>query len=359
MAEKSVEQIVQELMGDPVKLAEFLKGVVSGKVPEKYRTAVENSDAFNQYMTEAMKTPSGQAAIKDMLREKQTDRFVKQNKPFFDAILSGVDLATSLTQIKNSNKAIRELQRPSMPNPNVLDPALNNAISKAQQGSLDALRALEPAKQEIAQQRLMDMQTAKSVSGGQAGAYGAQATAAGLRANRAAAGLAPLGDNIRARQQQRADNLIGVRQGVRQQEFQNRFGIAQENMQQYQQDAAAAGALGQAGRQNLRMTLGQLPEMITRTAGNMMPVQDVWDQYGSQVEQNLAQRMTQSSNAFRTANPVQAPQFTAQGFNRLPQQGGIAAAQQMRNARLQPLRDYTANRYTRPDLNYPQRLPGY
>jgi hypothetical protein len=299
MAEKSVEQLVQELISNPTNLAEFLKGVLSGKVPEKYRTAQQNADAFNQYLSQAMKTPTGQAAIKDMMRERQTERFVKRNKPFFDAMLAGVDLATSLSQIRQSNDAVRALQKPSMPSPNVLDPALNNAISQAQQGNMDALRALEPAKAEIAQQRLMDLQTARSVSGGQAGAYGANATAATLRANRAAAGLVPMADTIRARQQQRLDNLIGVRQNVRQQEFQNRFGVARENMAQYQQDAAAAAALGQTGRQNLRMTLGQLPEMLTRTAGNMMPVNDVWNQYGAQVEQNLAQNMARQANGLR------------------------------------------------------------
>ena len=287
-----------------------------------------------------------------IVRDLQTERFVKKNKPFFDALLAGSDIYTSISQIQQSNKAIRELQRPSMPSPNVLDPALNNQIAKAQQGTLDAARALEPAKAGIDQQRALDIDLARRISGGQAGALGAQATGASLRAMRESAKLPQIRDAIRAREQGRADNLIGLRQGVLQDEFQNRLAIGRTNLDQYQNDVAAAAALGQAGRTNLRMTLGQLPDMLTRTAGNMMPVQDVWDAYGANVENNLAQTIAKFN-----PGPVSRPGFTSPTLSTQPMYGGVQAAQQARNARLQPLQNYTANQISTPALGYPQRLP--
>jgi hypothetical protein len=298
--EQQIQELVAKLSSDPKLFAEVTKAVLSGKsIPDEYKTSGANQEVYNQAYKLVADSPEGREFMKDMVRTRQTDRFVRRNKPFFDAMLAGTDLATSLSQIRQSNKAIRELQKPSLPNPNVLDPALNNAISQAQSGNMDALKALEPAKQEIAQNKLMEMQTARSISGGQAGAYGARATAAGLAATRAADRLVPMGEQIRRSRQDRSDRLLMQRQGVLQNEFQNRMQVANANTAQYQADVAAAAGLGQAGRQNLRTTLGQLPEMITRGVGNLMPV---YDQYGASVEQNVANRMTSQAGQSRFLN---------------------------------------------------------
>lgn len=352
-----LEQLLQKLNTAPESLskqekdflASSLKSLVSGKVPDGENMTFEQfAGSLGPALQRAMETPLGKQMVNDTIRDRQTERFVKRNKPFFDAILAGADLATSLSQIQNSNKAIKNLVKPTLPNPDVLDPAVNSAIADAQRGSLDALRALEPAKAEIAQQRLADMQTAKSVSGGQAGAYGSLATAAGLRANRAALSLPGIQDSIRARQQQRADSLIGLRQNVRQNEFQNRMGIADRNLEQYTADLSAASSLGQAGRTNLRNTLGQLPNTITRAVGGAMPVgnttydqvqgripvngpSDLYSQYKLTLENSLAKRI----------NDIQARK-----------------AIQFRSPQMKSLASWSANRLgPLPDPSYPQRLP--
>lgn len=347
---------------DKEKVSQFVEGlklVSSGKSPTGYGTSADFAKLYDEVMKLAFSTPGGQQAVKDMIRTKQTDRFVARNKPFLDAILSGADLVTSLSQIRQSNKAIKNLQRPTMPSPNVLDPQLNNAIAQAQRGSFEALRALEPAKQEIAQQRLMDMNTARSLSGGQAGAYGANATAASLRATRAAQRLPQIGDTIKARQQERADQLLGRRQNVLQNEFYNRMQIANQNFNQYNNDIASAAALGVAGRTNLRNTLGQLPEMLTRTAGNLMPVQDVWTDYGKRIESDLASRMSQSKLAgYPSVTPT--IQGTFNGVNPIipGQTTGAMLQNRIRQRRLNDLNAYTSN-YSLPDLNQPRPLNLY
>ena len=260
-----------------------IKAFGSGKVPKgsSYKNYDEFARVLNDGTAEAARTPSGAQSIKDMVRENNTDRFTKRNKPFFDSLLAGNDLITSISQIKNSNRAMQNLQIPTAPNPNVLDPALNNAIAQAQQGSLEAMRALEPAKQEIANQRMLDMQTAKSVSGGNSGTFGALATSASLRGARAGAQLPQMADSIRMRQQQRADSLIGVRQGALQNEFQNRMGVFNQNLGQYNQNINAAGALGVTGRINLRNTIGQFPNAISGVVGGLMPTNNPFDTGGT------------------------------------------------------------------------------
>lgn len=353
----TLEELLKKLITAPESLskqekdflASSLKSLVSGKVPEGENMTFEQfAGSLGPALQRAMETPLGKQMVNDTIRDRQTERFVKRNKPFFDAILAGADIATSLSQIQNSNKAIKNLVKPTLPNPDVLDPAVNSAIADAQRGNLDALRALEPAKAEIAQQRLADMQTAKSVSGGQAGAYGSLATAAGLRANRAALSLPGIQDSIRARQQQRADSLIGLRQGVRQNEFNNRLGIADRNLEQYTADLSAASSLGQAGRTNLHNTLGQLPNTITRAVGGAMPVgnttydqvqgripvngpSDLYSQYKLTLENSLAKRI----------NDIQARK-----------------AIQFRSPQMKSLASWSANRLgPLPDPSYPQRLP--
>lgn len=311
-------------------LLSVLKSVASGKKPQGVPENIdlqEFVDLLGRGLTLGMSSEEGRQTVIENIQNRQTDRFVRKNKPFFDAILSGVDLATSLSQIHESNKAIRNLRKPTMPSPEVLDPAINSAIAEAQRGSLESLRALEPAKQEIAQQRLIDLQTARSVSGGQSGAFGALANASSLRAMRAATSLPAIQDTIRGRQQQRADNLIGLRQNVRQQEFGNRLAIADRNLEQYVNDMAAAGALGQAGRTNLRSTLGNMSNILPQVVGRMLPTNypqqqaaqpqapqytspmntgvgnPVWDEYSKTISQNLLNRIRGQNRATLSPTP--------------------------------------------------------
>lgn len=292
------------------QLQSYLKKYVSGNNVSTHMTADESANKMSEIMNWAMSTPSGRRYFQQQTRDRNADLFVRRNKPFYDALLSGIDLSTSLSQIKQSKEAAKKLVKPTLPSPNVLDPAINNAISQAQTGNFEALRALEPAKQEIAQQRAMDMSTARSLSGGQAGAYGAMATAASLRANRSAARLPAIGDQIRARQQQRYDNLLGLRQGQLQNNFGNAMQVANANMNQYNLDAQAAAALGVAGRTNLRNTLGTAGDTFSRAIGSGMPIDDPyqeWDAYGSKVRNNVANSMYYNSRVSQIPQGTYSP----------------------------------------------------
>ena len=299
----TLEEVLNKFATDPTSLtaderrimSDSFKQLMAGQVPSSRGISAEDLiQRLNQTLIASTKTPEGAAALRAIIQERQGERFYRRNKPFFDAILGGADLATSLSQISKSNKEIAKLTRPSSPAASILDPAINAAIADAQRGSLDAMRSLDPAKAEIAQQRLMDENAARSVSGGQAGAYQGGVTAASLRASRASDRLPVIADQIRRGQQARLDQLLGMRQNVLGQEFNNRMAITDRDREQYNIDLATAAQLGQTGRINLRNTLGSLPTTLSQVGSRFMPTLNPYESYGNEVRQSLAQNLAKS-----------------------------------------------------------------
>jgi hypothetical protein len=262
---------------------EFWAAVQSGKVSQEefYKTmkafgsstdAVSNDwrQAMASEMEKYRNTPEAKDYMNTLLKERAGDRFVKNFKPFFTSILQGVDVANSLSQIRTANNAVRALVPPTLPQSPGPDPALSGAIAKAQQGTFDASRAIAPIKQAANDRYQTDINNAKVVSNGQAGAYGSYAQAASNERYRSGGQQAAVADQVRAREQARLDGLIGMRAGNAQQDFSNRMQGTQIAMDQYNRNALAASTLGSVGRVNLRNSLQGLPESALRTAGAAM-----------------------------------------------------------------------------------------
>lgn len=222
----------------------------------------------------AQNTPEGQAALKQTMRDNASQRFIKQFKPFFNTLLSGVDLATSLNQIKTSNNTIKSIIQPAIATSPGQPTELNAQLQQAQnQGGVEAQRAVAPAQAELAQQYANDVNTAKQVSGGQGSSYQANVQNASLRRQRAALGLAPIVDSVKARYQNMANQLATSKAQLGQQDFGNRLYGSQLALDQYNRQMAAAGALGQAGRLNLRNTLQGLSNNLPSLFGQILPKQ--------------------------------------------------------------------------------------
>jgi len=136
-------------------------------------------------------------------------------------LLAGTDIANSIGQIKRSAAGLKANPRPGRPAIPQRDVMLQQALRNAQEGNFDAARALAPAQAQIQDQYLSDLQNAKTASTGQAGEFGSYAQAAANRRNRAALELVPLQDQIRRGQQERYDNLLGMRLGETQRMFDN------------------------------------------------------------------------------------------------------------------------------------------
>lgn len=187
----------------------------------------------------------------------------------FNTLLNLSQLGVASNQISKSNKALGELKQPAIPTAPGEDPALSNAIAQAQQGTYDVSRAVAPVTRQIRNNRLRDENIARQVAGGQSGAYGALNQASSLRALGAYGEMAPLIDNIRAREQARLDNLLQMRQGNRQNDFENRMSIYDAGNRNYLRELNSAGELGQAGRENLFGALGGLSDNLAVLGGNL------------------------------------------------------------------------------------------
>jgi hypothetical protein len=183
-------------------------------------------------------------------------------------ILAGTDIANSINQIRASNQGSSRAKKPGRPAIPQRDQYLQQALRSAEEGTFDAARALAPAQAQITDQYQQDIADAKTASTGQAGAYGAYRQLAANRRNRAALNLAPIADDIRAREQARYDNLLGMRQAETQRMFDNSAQSYGQDLDQYNTEQQAAASLGSMGRQNLRGSLYNLGNQIGPAVGN-------------------------------------------------------------------------------------------
>lgn len=256
-------------------LFKALKSASSGKLPtgEKNNFVTYDDLASRLFsgLQEAHNNPAARAFADTIIRQKTADAFVKRYSPLFNAIATGADIATAVSQIRQSNKELAKIARPSAPSSPGLDPLLQAGI-RSINPDLSAQKAIMPAEAQIREQRQLQENAARSVSGGQAAGYSARVNAAEQQSRRAAGALVPLQDQVRAREQARLDALAGMRSNVAQQNFQNAAGIYRDNLSQYNFDVNAAGALGQAGRSNLRQSMQQFPDVALRAYSQFMPV---------------------------------------------------------------------------------------
>lgn len=314
----TIEEILKQLRegnnSDEVinALLDKLRTSVAGKVPTEDEH-LKMDDMVGQLRSafEILQgTPEGQARMRERLADRKEQRFIKKYTPFFDAILAGADVMSSLNQIRKARNAEKGLTQPSLPAIPGADPALNNAIRQAEVGTMDAARAIGPARQMVEDQYARDIANARAIGGGQAGTYGSLAQVAAMRRNRGAAGLAPTIDSIKAREQARLDALLQMRQQFQQQNYANRMGQARMNFDQYNQDMAAVGALGAAGRLNLRNSMQSLlystPRVAARLGVNGYP--DPFSEYENQLNTNLAKERIRAYNAMpRPTVPMYSP----------------------------------------------------
>lgn len=193
---------------------------------------------------------------KELGKAKATEKVANA----IDVALSIGDIATSAAQIKESKNLQRKLSRPTQPVALTADPLLKQAIAEAQQGTFDTYRQLAPAQQAILDQYLSDLNQAKTASTGQAGAYGALGQVASIRRGRGIQQLAPMADSIRAREQARLDNLIGMKLNENQAIQQSQSQFYPQDLYQHRFDQQQAGSLGATGRLNMRNSLANLGE---------------------------------------------------------------------------------------------------
>jgi len=265
------------------------------------------SGAAIESIRQMLTDPSYKQDIVELARDAEKGRVSAKIQAGLNTILTGADIVSSVGQINAANQAAKRVRRPTRPAPLTASPELQNAIVQAQQGNYDAVRALEPAKLAILDNYLSDLNNAKTASTGQAGQFGAMAQVASSRRNRANLALAPLGDTIAARNQQRLDNLLQMKLNENQNIQQSQAQFYPNDLLQYNTDLQRADALGATGRTNLRTAVTDFSRQIPGAVANYA-VDPKYDQiinsmnmYGDKNAQAAAEAYQHVSNYYNGA----------------------------------------------------------
>ncbi len=279
-------------------------------IESKLNAGQDTGNEFRDAIDELNRTPQGQARLKDTLATQKEGRLSRRFTPFFQAAMAVSDIGNSARQIRQArNLAGRNIQ-PSPPPVPGIDPALNDQIRDAQLGSYDSARALGPARQVLDDQYAKDISLAKSIGGGQASTLGALGQVASMRRARGAANLVPMMDQIRAREEGRADNLIGQRGDLIDRNYRNRAYQYTWMKDQYDKDAQAIGGLGAAGRSNMRNSISNL---MGATPGVAARIGTNFGDNFSGYEQSLNNSLTNNQPSFSPYSTLSATWQDRQG----------------------------------------------
>jgi hypothetical protein len=228
-------------------------------------------------MSEAFKNKLGNNKAKQLLRE-----FATVGSAISDLAIAGAQIA--------EGEASSNVPKPTAPPRYRLDPAISSQINRSFQGINPAAinTQLAPVQQEIQDAYQADINNAKLASGGQAGSFGALGQAAVNRRMRNAGQLGSLRQQIRESGMRNIDNALRNRLGERQMQQARDMSVYNTNLNQYNAEQQAAGALEQAGRINKRSSVNNL-------MGSLMPLAD--KAIDSKAIGNLSKRLFGGSNS--------------------------------------------------------------
>ena len=203
---------------DEAKIDKIVKG-------GDFATKEDAYDALREVSIKLQTDPQYKQQVLDIAQEAEAGKTSENLSQGINMVLGGLDIANSIKQINASNQASARSRRPSRPVIPRRDMYLQQALRNAEEGTMDASRALAPAEAQINDQYLSDVNAAKIASGGQLGAYGAYRQLAANNRNRASLNLVPLADEVRRGQQARYDSLLGQRMQETQNMFQNQASL--------------------------------------------------------------------------------------------------------------------------------------
>ncbi|MDE2217822.1 MAG: hypothetical protein KGJ87_11810 [Planctomycetota bacterium] len=215
---------------------------------------------INEIKDIANNSPEAQAHIQTELRKAQTGENQARYSPVLKTLLSLGGVGASLNQVNLANQLRGSLVQPGIPSAPGVDPALNQQIFNAQRGTLDAGKAAFAGNVGINDAYNQAVQDATNTAAGQAGTRQALINSANLRKMRSSVGMLPELDAIRAREEGRSDNLVGQRAQLAQENYRNQLAATGMGLEQYNKNAAAIGALGATGYENLFGQLGDFSD---------------------------------------------------------------------------------------------------
>lgn len=219
-------------------------------------------DALREITEIKHRSPDAILHSTNMMRQEQTAAAQGRYSPLLQAALSAAGIGASLGQIQRSNSLYSSLIPPSIPTLPSTDPALNQQLFSAQRGTMNAGTAMAAANVGINDAYNQEVQEATNTAGGQAGMRQSLINEANLNKMRASVAMLPELDNIRAREEGRADQLASTRAELDQQGYSRQLDAATLAFQNYYKNAEAIGNLGAMGHSNLFGQLGDLSKTL-------------------------------------------------------------------------------------------------
>lgn len=271
---------------------EKLKGKLATEEGLKNMT----DEDFDTYVNEARKmltTDVYKEKVYDIAKDAAVGKTNEKVTAGLNLLLAGTDIATSLSQISQSNARQAGIRRPARPAVLQRDQMLAQALDEAHRGTLDQSAALQPARLANLDTYRSDLAHGATAAAGQPGAYGAYGQAAAGRMYRANADLVPLGNQIKQQEQANYRDLLGTRQAENVNINQSQSQFYPQDLYQYGIDRAAAQELGSQGRYNLRSSLTGAGQSIQDFAGQAAKKRydDIYNQmsaYGHDHAENAA-----------------------------------------------------------------------
>lgn len=289
-----------------------MKGLVKGQPPKGENLSIDAFTKLFDVYKDFQNSPQSRQMFRTIASERNADRLTRRMKPFFNSLLQGADIVTSLSQIRSADRATRALVKPNFAPQIINDPVLAGEIAKAQAGTFDQARALAPAQQAIREARTSGRATARAASGGQAGTFASMEQQNNINQMRAGVQLPMVADQVRRGQQAHLATLLGLSGQQAAQNSVNALRSQQMAVEQYGNDAKAAALLGATGRTNLRGTFSTLPDNLLGAAGRLLPVQSLggtgaptigqespYSSYFNQLKNNFASTVQNLQNSFR------------------------------------------------------------
>jgi hypothetical protein len=276
-----------------------------------------NPEVVKQFIDQA-RFQVGSPENKDRLaRLRAVEDAKNKNTAFSNAanlFLAGADLASAQKQINEYKRGLKSLVKPGGLPVLGVDPYLESAKRAAEIAPARETTAAMAARQQLGDIYRAELMQAPVAAAGQTGAFGALGQAASTRRRRGAMEMMPALEQIRAQQQQERAQLAdrsAQQTAAINRSMQDAQRIAIERNLQEQQ---ALGALGAAGRENLRTSLGELGQagyniyssrrntIPTATTESVTP--SIGIQYPTASPLNVNQALRGEPVSFLKNNPV-------------------------------------------------------
>jgi hypothetical protein len=239
------------------KLAEY--GKKTGIEPDKVNEFVES-------MRKQLASPAHRQKLLQISKEQDLKNKTAAFSNAAGLLLVGADLASSVRQLSEYNRQLKEQKRPTRPGPMQADPYLSAAKKAAETGTFQESIAAKAARQQAFDAYQQDLQNSAVSSTGQAGAYGAQAQAAVTRLGRRGAEMAPQIEAFRNQRQQQYGQMAQLSAAENQARYESLAAPYKTDMEQYAREQASLAALGQSGRANLRTAMYDLGDYAALAA---------------------------------------------------------------------------------------------